>query len=308
MRACLLAIVLYSLLQTSFSLSVLCKPCFYSLTEDFKLTLIYDPEAIVGEVYVVTVDYTSLANMTVHEITVSIWTVEDSDYILLKEVTLVSNETVEVGWSVRRTVALTVPSTTLLLIKVFVNYTKRDQRTFNYNVVVVVRDKSYSDLVEEVNSLKSQIVNLSTQLSELKVELEKVKANYSRVSGNYSELRRAYEDLKRMYDNLLKSYENKTVELERLREFHEVLIEDYGELLRKYDELSTGFDKAIRDYLKYRHKYDELSMRYEKLIEEVDVLAQRCVLIGSITTVLGVSLILALIYIKRIKSLLRAKK
>lgn len=69
----------------------------------------------------------------------------------------------------KKTIIVEVPiNADLLLIELFVNYTKVPQTTLNYEVAVVIRDKSYSELAKEVDDLKSKVVNLSFQLSELR--------------------------------------------------------------------------------------------------------------------------------------------
>ena len=90
---------------------VLCRPFyFHSSTRDFKLTLVYDIEAITNEPYTVTIDYASLVNMTIHEMKLSIWSIKDLSYTLLREVILVENANISDGWSIRRSVTITVPN------------------------------------------------------------------------------------------------------------------------------------------------------------------------------------------------------
>ena len=280
-------------------------------TNDVKLALVYGEEAVVGETFTITVSCVAISDLIIHEIVTLIWSVRDFKYKLLERAILVTNLTVSTGWSLRRTIVVEVPTNAdLLLIELFVNYTKVSQMTLNYEVTVVIRDKSYSELAKEVNDLKSKVANLSSQLSELRSELERVKANYLVASGNYSELKCAYKDLKVMYDKLLEKYEDKSAELERLKATHETLALKYDKLLKKYDELKAKCNNTRNAYLNYKSKYEELLRVYEELIEEREMLVQRLMLLSNIALVLGICLTVVIVYVnrERVKSLLRRRK
>jgi len=264
------------------------------------LTLVYDIEAVANEPYTVTIDYTSLVNMTIHEMKLSIWSIKDLSYTLLREVILVENANISDGWSIRRSVTITVPNNaTELLIELFVNYSIEVQRMHNYEVTVAIREQSYDELVKSIKDLGLEVNNLSSKLDQLEIELERIKANYSKLVSNYSELKRAYEHLKEEYDDLSKDYENKTIELERIRERYERLVEDHSELSKEYNDLKAKYNETYVAYLNFKSKYEELSRIYEELIKRNNSLVQRYVLLSNVTTALGMTLILILIYINR---------
>ena len=293
----ILTVAVMSLALTSV---VLCRPFyFYSSTRDFKLTLVYDIEAVANEPYTVTIDYTSLVNMTIHEMKLSIWSIKDLSYTLLREVILVENANISDGWSIRRSVTITVPNNaTELLIELFINYSIEVQRMHNCEVTVAIREQSYDELVKSIKDLGLEVNDLSSKLDQLEIELERIKANYSKLVSNYSELKRAYEYLKEEYD-LSKDYENKTIELERIRERYERLVEDHSELSKEYNDLKAKYNETYVAYLNFKSKYEELSRIYEELIKRNNSLVQRYVLLSNVTTALGMTLILILIYINR---------
>jgi len=279
------------------------------LEDDIEFRVDYPVEMKIGTCSTVTFWMKASQNLTDLLVVLTIYYHSDSSADPLYSKAIISESSVEAGWTKSKSIQICIPSEApsdpyvraQLEISYDLNDTSKELRYEWY--MSIVRSKTYNELQSEISDLKDSVKDLKDQIESLEAELdEKIEAlqslqsEYQSLLANYSTLLERYQQLKSRFEALSEEYgqledeyrelENShhatVVDLEKLRAKYELLMKDYGELEEKYSFLLKDYETALSElksykslYLDLKSRHESLQSRHNELIAEVSSLRQK---------------------------------
>ena len=282
----------------------------YSVFEDdIELRIDYPVEMKIGTCSTVTFWMKASQNLTDLLVVLTIYYHSDSSANPLYSDTIISEGSVEAGWTKSKSIQICIPRAApkdpyvraQLEISYELNGTDKELRYEWY--MSVVRSKTYDELESEIADLKNTIKDLENQIESLQSELdekieslqnlqdcyEELLTNYSSLLEKYRQLKSSFnalseehQQLEDEYQSLKDSHHATLVDLEKLKTKYELLTKDYGDLEEKYGSLLKDYETTLAELKSYKSLYFDLKSRHEslqsrhnELIAEVSSLRQR---------------------------------
>ena len=282
----------------------------YSVVEDdVEVRMDYPIEMKIGSCYTITFWMKASENLTDLTVVLTLYYHADSSANPLYSQTIISEDSVEVGWTKSKTIQVCIPDTRprdpYVRSELQLYYTVNDtEKTLSYEwYMAIVRSQTYQeleseidDLQDEINDLKNEVNQLKDQLQEKEEALKKLQESYEDLLSSYSSLTEKYqqakaelESLNEDYQNLEKSYQAledehqaTVIELEKLRSKYEMLTKNYGSLEERYQSLLSDYQTTLSElntyktmYLDLKSRHEDLQSRHNDLIAEAASLRQK---------------------------------
>ncbi|MDJ0269066.1 MAG: AbrB/MazE/SpoVT family DNA-binding domain-containing protein [Aigarchaeota archaeon] len=271
----------------------------FSLVVDdasIKFTLTYPPEVKIGACFQLIFDATALGDIYIDKIRLVVKYQANSYTQTLLDDTLASDINVMAGWFVQKSYTLCVPSVVRadpsVSAELFANYTRDTvAKPLTYRwFLAVAREKTYDEVVGELNSakrlidqLEATINSLRAKIDALNARIEALNAEINRLRGDLAASENEYNSLKASYDALTEEYKQLDAQykqaLEGLRQLQEryddlrqrnsVLAQNYEQLLADYRQLTDEYNSLQASYQQLREVYTNLSKRHEDSLREI---------------------------------------
>jgi len=279
------------------------------LEDDIEFRVDYPVEMKIDTCSTVTFWMKAAQNLTDLLVVLTIYYHSDSSANPLYSNTIISEDSVEAGWTESKSIQICVPRATpkdpyvraQLEISYELNGTDKELRYEWY--MSIVRSKTYDELESEIADLKNTIKDLENQIEDLQSELDEkieslqnLQGDYEELLTNYSSLLEKYQQLKSSFNALSEEYQQledeyqslkdshhaTLVDLEKLKTKYELLMKDYGDLEEKYSSLLKDYETTLSElksykslYLDLKSRHESLQSRHNELIAEVSSLRQR---------------------------------
>jgi len=294
-------------------LAMAASPAFaygYSVVEDdVEVRMDYPIEMTIGTCYTITFWMKASQNLTDLTVVLTIYYHADSSANPLYSQTIISEESVEVGWTKSKTIQVCIPDThptdpyvrSELQLYYTINGT---EKTLSYEwYMAIVRSQSYENLESQVDDLQDEISDLKNEINQLKDQLdekeqalkdlqeayEDLLSSYSSLTEKYQQAKADLESLSEDYENLEKSYQSlqdehqaTVIELEKLRSKYEMLTKNYDGLEERYQSLLSDYQTTLSElntykamYLDLKSRHEDLRSRHDDLIAEAASLRQK---------------------------------
>ncbi len=207
------------------------------------LSVFAPDEAKVGEAVEVLVEIETLGRVDIEYFEI---TIECGSEVLYEE-TIWRGESLPKGYKYEETIEVFPTEGGDLWLKIYSEYS---DEYWVYTAPVKlwlgeVREKTYSELLDEYSDLLWDYTSLKWDYTSLKLDYEELERNYSALRGDYESLAEEHESLKAMYELLEQRYE-------QLQEEYKVLESEYNSLLEDYSQLEELHLKCSSELLAAR--------------------------------------------------------
>ncbi len=270
----------------------------FSLVVDdasIKFTLTYPPEVKIGACFQLIFDATALGDIYIDKIRLVVKYQADSYTQTLLDDTLASDINVMAGWFVQKSYTLCVPSVVRVdpsvSAELFANYTRDTvAKPLTYTwFLAVAREKTYDEVVSElnsanrlidqleatINSLRAEIDALNARINALKSQLDAANAEIDRLRGDLAASESEYNSLKASYDALTEEYSQLDAQYKQVLEDLRQLQERYDGLRQRNSALAQNYEQLLADYRQLTDEYNSLQASYQQLREVYTNLSKR---------------------------------
>ena len=309
----LLILILLNLILTTNITWIKANPLYSTWnTNNFRLIITYNDEAVNNEAFTLTLHFDALSNLTIRVMNLTLWLISGPNYKLLYHGILIENQTVIKGWSTERVISIVLPSKNYEAEYIML------ELQLIYNITSQYYDLSYSALLLPVRSnsyenLKNKVTDLKSELSYLKKLLNETKTKYTSLLGKYTQLNQTYYKLKnyfnktidklqRQLNSIINKYGSQISQTERYKTLYNVTLHKYLQLKKNYTALLSENKKLYNETNFYKVKYYDILKNYNKLLEYFNELMKNYTVLMNITIfscALNIAFIIILVYLMR---------
>lgn len=275
---------------------------FSSIVDDgrLKISLHYPVEVKIGACFTVGLQITFLGNVNVDKLRFSMVYVSEAGSVTLVSDTLVSTITsFTVGQMISKTYSVCIPTPVrrdpLVEATVYTNYTRdASYKPLTHKwYLATVRNRTYDEVVNDLNAAQNQINTLQRTVQELQSEITRLRARVEEVSREAARLVSSLESSRREYERLEQSFQNLSNEYARLndryvgvvgelrsletlyeslRRENAALMDNYRLLLSDYRNLTKEYNMLQASYNQLQTIYENLSTRHESAKQQIGYL------------------------------------
>ncbi len=278
---------------------------FSSIVDDgrVKFSLHYPPEVKIGSCFTITFQTTVLGSIDIVRLRLTILFVSEAgSQTILSDTIISSPRSFSAGDIINKVYSVCVPRRVVVdpvvVAELFANYTRSSvAEPLKHNwLIAVARDRTYDEVVRElnearatINSLQSTIGSLRAEISSLRERVESLSREVARLETMLAGSQQSYDKLKSDYDKLTAEYQALNekylrtqgdlqalqAEYDELRRENNALSDRYQLLLTDYNSLSSDFTALKASYAQLQTIYNELRSRHDAATMQIGQLQQQ---------------------------------